>query len=293
MMQSPEFHKNYKPDERLRNSFFDFTPKVFSGLSFKDWYDRGGWGSKYIPYSYITETGMIANVSISEMTIMLNGKDVNAIQFATVGTLPEYRGQGLSRKLMEAVLSDYADKVDLMFLFANETVMDFYPKFGFRHLSESVFSTPVNKLAADFQARKLDIDDGDDFEILRRLAATRIPVTERFGARNYGNILLWHALNILPDDLWYLADDDILIAFGRDGNRLEIYDILSAHPFSLSALLPKILTPDIEHIDLYFSPDCMDIEFSGQEFYHDSPLFVRGDFPLEGMPFKFPALAQT
>ncbi len=75
-MENPEFYKNYKQHDWLRNHFFEFTPKVFSGLSFKEWYERGCWHDSYIPYSYVTGTEMIANVSISEMEILLQGEVV-------------------------------------------------------------------------------------------------------------------------------------------------------------------------------------------------------------------------
>ncbi|WP_165778752.1 hypothetical protein [Leptospira perolatii] len=41
--------------------------------------------------------------------------------------------------LMKDALSDYEGKVDLFFLFANESVLDFYPKFGFRKIEETIF----------------------------------------------------------------------------------------------------------------------------------------------------------
>ncbi len=194
---------------------------------------------------------------------------------------------------MEAVLADYGGKVDLMFLFANDSVLDFYPKFGFRQVPETVFTYPTNNIPADFQARKLKIQDVADMDIIRRLAANRQPLTGLFGARDYGHIFLWHALYILPEDLWYLADDDILIAACQEGDRLAIYDILSDHPFSFNAIISKIVRPETQHIDLYFSPDYLDMAFTEKEIYSESPLFLRGNFPPEGEQLKFPALAQT
>ncbi len=41
------------------------------------------------------------------MKIILNGQEFDAVQLATVGTLPEYQHQGLSRKLIEHILEDY------------------------------------------------------------------------------------------------------------------------------------------------------------------------------------------
>ena len=65
------------------------------------------------------------------MNLIVNDKTVNGIQIGAVGTLPEYRNKGLSKYLMDLVLDKYQDSTDISFLFANETVTEFYPKFGF------------------------------------------------------------------------------------------------------------------------------------------------------------------
>lgn len=44
-------------------------------------------------------------------------------------THPDYRGQGLAKKLLEHVIAKYEDQYDFLYLFANDTVLDFYPKF--------------------------------------------------------------------------------------------------------------------------------------------------------------------
>lgn len=43
----------------------------------------------------------------------------------------KYRDQGLLRIIMEKVIAEWKDKCELIYLFANDSVLDFYPKFGF------------------------------------------------------------------------------------------------------------------------------------------------------------------
>ena len=52
-------------------------------------------------------------------------------------TRPGHRGRGLARRLMEEVLRDWSGRCDGMFLFANGTVLDFYPRFGFRRAAQA------------------------------------------------------------------------------------------------------------------------------------------------------------
>ena len=51
-------------------------------------------------------------------------------------TEQEYRHQGLSRVLPERVLTEWQSKCDLIYLFVNDEVLDFYPKFVFRPIVE-------------------------------------------------------------------------------------------------------------------------------------------------------------
>ena len=48
----------------------------------------------------------------------------------------KYRNRGLIRQIMEEIDKDYSEIVDGIFLFANDEVLDFYPKFGFQKSGE-------------------------------------------------------------------------------------------------------------------------------------------------------------
>ena len=125
-----QFIKDYKENEELRNSFFELTHSVF-GLDLKSWYEKGYWGSRYIPFSYALDNQIIANVSANALNTVIEGKKKSAIQIGTVMTHPDYRNKGFSAKLMNQVLQEYEDKCDFIYLFANETVLDYYSKFSF------------------------------------------------------------------------------------------------------------------------------------------------------------------
>ena len=114
---------NYRNNDELRNKYYRFISEVFPGLSFEDWYAKGFWTDNYIPFSIIKSGKIISNVSASIMDTILGGKQYRAVQLGAVGTLPEYRNQGLSRNLIDHVISKYKNSVDFFFLFANETVM--------------------------------------------------------------------------------------------------------------------------------------------------------------------------
>lgn len=121
---------DYKDNLKYRVSFNELAKFVFN-LDFSKWYEKGCWNDQYICYSYIDGDKIIANASVSKMTIIVNGKEYKAIQIGTVMTHPNYRNKGLARKLMDHIIDIYQDQYEFIYLFANESVLDFYPKFGF------------------------------------------------------------------------------------------------------------------------------------------------------------------
>ncbi|MEM7040888.1 MAG: GNAT family N-acetyltransferase [Bacteroidota bacterium] len=285
---------DYHSDLALRRQFFDFVPQVFGTLNFEFWDKIGGWTPAYKPCSFTDGDRLLANVSFSHLEILIDGQALRGIQFATVGTLPECRGQGLSRKLMEHVLDLHADTTDLFFLYANETVLDFYPKFGFRRVHECYFRAAVPSLLLVPTARQLDIRQAADLALLKGLCYDRLPVTRRFGCTDYGPIMLWRLLSDYAAHLWYLDEQEVLFIAQEADGQLDVYDILSRKPFNFHGLLPFLLRDGATHtIRAHFSPDLLGLSFAPGEAYTYSPLFVRGDFPLESGTFKFPVMAET
>lgn len=192
---------DYKNDPVLRNRFFDIVGTIFPSANFREWYEKGFWADEYVLYSLVDNEKIISNVSLSKMKLMIDEEEVNGIQIGTVGTIPEYRNKGLSRYLMDLVLDKYQNSADLFFLFANETVIDFYPKFGFKQYNEVVYRSESDIPASDYSARKLNISSESDFTILTNLFSRRTSLTKLFGAVDYGFVTMWHVLNICKDDI--------------------------------------------------------------------------------------------
>lgn len=127
--------KNYRDNENLRHSFNELAEQTF-GLSFEGWYRSGYWRENYIPYSIVDADRVVANVSVNITDMRMEGKLRRLIQLGTVMTEESCRNQGLIRRLMQEIEADYGARADGMYLFANDGVLDFYPRFGFRPVKE-------------------------------------------------------------------------------------------------------------------------------------------------------------
>ena len=169
-----QIHKNVMPDPKARRAFDALASQVF-GLSFEDWYAAGYWTASNLPYTLFDGDTALANVSVNRLTVLLQGRRRHYIQLGTVMTRPGHRGRGLARRLMEEVLRDWSGRCDGMFLFANETVLDFYPRFGFRRAAQSRYILPV--AAPLGEARPLNPDSPRDLSVLRACYETGNPVS--------------------------------------------------------------------------------------------------------------------
>ncbi len=291
--------ENYRDDHVLRNEYCRYSKTIFNGLEFATWYQRGFWTERYVPYSLMKDGRIISNVSAYSMNVLLDGREVRGLQIGNVGTLPEYRQQGLSRELMTYVLETNNDSTDLFFLFANESVIDFYPRFGFARQQETVFhrhigGSDISRMEPHFQGRKLNIHRPQDFAVIEKAVRNRCPLTAVFGVTNCPYITFWHILNIFPEAMIYIEEEDMLIIATEHKGCLHIWDVICAEPVDLSPLIPSILQHSDTGTAVYhFPPDRFHYVYDEEVEHPDSPLFVRGGFPVGDSRFKFPVTAQT
>jgi predicted N-acetyltransferase YhbS len=279
-------------DHQWHDAFIDYVPRVFPRASFRRWYGLGGWNDDYVAFSIADGANIVANASLQRMNIVLRGEWITGWQLGAVGVLPQWRGRGLQRQIMQRLLGSIDDK-DIAFLFANETVLDFYPLFGFKRVIESVFAAEYNVNPASEPLRALSIDRAEDVALLARVAATAAATTREFGARDYGGVLLWYWANFYDGCLYYCEAEDAIIVAELEGATLRICDVLAPTPFDLRSYLPGVAKDAAQTIEFGFTPDVWWPEARVIADYADSPLFVRGTHNLPEAPFKFPMLAQT
>lgn len=279
-------------DHQWHQAFIDYVPKVFPRASFRRWYELGGWNEDYASFAIADGPDIVANASLQRMNIVLRGQPVTGWQLGAVGVLPHWRGRGLQRQTMHRLLSSVDDK-DIVFLFANDTVLDFYPLFGFRRVIESVFAAEYDVKPASEPLRALSIDRAEDRALLARVAATAAPTTQEFGARDYPGVLLWYWANFYDGCFYYCEAEDAIIVAEHDGATLRICDVLARALFDLGSYLPRVTKNAAQRIEFGFTPGVWWPDARAIATYVDSPLFVRGTHRLPEAPFKFPMLAQT
>lgn len=156
--KSYEYVVNYKNNDELRNSFNSLARKTYE-FDFEDWYQNGYWSDRYIPYSIADGNNIVSNLSLNVIDFFVMGEKRTYLQIGTVMTDKEYRNQGLSRFLMEKVLEEWRGRCDLIYLFANDSVLDFYPKFGFDSAQEYQYSKEIYSESVTSDYIKMNMSD--------------------------------------------------------------------------------------------------------------------------------------
>lgn len=272
-MQELIFTKDYKNNEPLRKSFFELAANTF-GLNFENWYQKGFWSERYIPFSFVEGEKVIANVSVNILELIIHGEKKKAIQIGTVMTHPDYRKRGLSTSLMNKVLEEYENRYDFMYLFANNTVLDFYPKFGFKAVEEHLFSMDFTPSQFEHTGiRKLNVSQADDWCLINKFASERLPVSQRFGTNYTQGILMYYCLNVFSNDIYYLENENAIAIYTKENNHMDLFDIINIEEIKIEDILTTIAGRDTEKITFHFTPD-----YKGTDIKSDvshSGLFVR------------------
>lgn len=283
-----EFIKDYKNHITLRNSFNTLAKNTF-GIQFEEWYERGYWNERYIPYSFVADNKVIANVSVNILSLIIQGQMKKAIQIGTVMTDEPYRNKGLSKALLQKVFGDYEDQVEVFYLFANHTVLDFYPKFGFTRKKEHLFSKKLPIGANRSTIRKLHFEK--DIQLLEDYVKNRKPLSQTFSSLHTEGINFFHCIHVFSSDLYYDETNESILIYQIIDTNVHVFDVISKKGLSLDVQLPA-LSGLGEKVVLHFTPDHHeDYEVQMIDSTHDV-LFVKSQIEFPAY-FKHPITSQA
>ncbi|MEK4715082.1 MULTISPECIES: GNAT family N-acetyltransferase [Sporosarcina] len=251
-----ELVSDYRNNESLKEKFNTLAMKTFE-LDFRGWYNKGYWDDKYIPYSFVDEGKVIANASINKMSIVINGKMCGGIQIGTVMTDENYRNQGLAKQLMQHIMKEYENTCDFMYLFANDTVLDFYPKFGFTRLNESEFSLDLAKssiqMNKDAKVKRLTIEI--DLALLEKFAKNRHVNSTILDVENNESLLMFYFTLAFREAIFYVENLETIVLMEEEEDTLHIFDIISLNVPNIEAVLASIVKETTKKVVFYFTPD--------------------------------------
>ncbi len=263
---------DYRNNKELRDSFNELAGKVF-GLNFEGWYQNGFWQDNYIPYSVVTDGKVVSNISVNRCDVNYNGRTVRLIQLGTVMTDPEYRGKGYARLLMEKILSDYEGKADGIYLFANDSVVDFYPKFGFRTGKETRFTKDVT-VTSDMTAVRVPMSGRDDWDKMVKLFTEKEQNAAMYMVGNPG-LYMFYLSQFMQENVFYIKECGSYAVAEVEGGTLTLFAVIG------NGDIDRIISSfggDIKKAVLDFTPKDTSGYMKSEVKEDDTTLFVRGNF---------------
>ena len=250
------------------------------------WLERKLWDTRYESHAIVEDGRMLSNICLYKTDMLVSGKPIRVHQLGGVATRKEARGQGLSRALMEHVLG-LSPNIPV-FLGANPSVLEFYPRFGFRPVQ---LHRPELETAVDNAVTPVRLSP-DDPRVSRMLKANalRSGVLESL---NTQPVQMFHLLLDYPDDIYYLRESDALVVASAKQERLFIAGVMAERPTAFEQIRKELPFSGIRRVEFGFCPDGLGVSPQWVPMDGEAePYFVRGDWSLPEH-FRFPALSET
>ena len=285
-----EIIHGYRQDKSLRDSFNALAEQTFDGLNFEGWYQNGFWGDNYDPYSILLDGKVVANVSVNRCDLLIGGVRRKILQLGTVMTAPAYRGRGLGRAIMESIEPMLA-QADGVYLFGNDSVVDYYPRFGFRPGRESEYRKSVS-LAGENKAVPVKMDCPEGWA---KLSAAMEKSTFREGCQMVGNpeLIFFYVSQFMQDSVFFIPHLDAWAVAEWEAETLMIHNIFA--DASVTAEDVAAAFGNVQEIRLGFAPVDSDGWEVSELREEDCNFFVRGEVfaEFESMGLRIPSLSHA
>lgn len=242
--------KHYRDNAALRASFNRLAEETF-GLNFESWYGWGFWGDNYDPYSVVEDGKIVANVSVNRTDMVIRGEKKRLYQLGTVMTAPEYRNRGYIRAIMAEIEQDIAG-ADGVYLFANDSVVEFYPKFGFVPGTEHIYTKEVCQFG-ESRMEQVVMDGPAAWSRLEQAMAESTFPTACHMVDNPG-LIFFYVAQFMRENVFYCPELDAWAIAEQEGEELLLHNVFSSRAVSLEQVIAAFGT-GISRVSLGFAPE--------------------------------------
>lgn len=243
------FTANAMADPESRTAYFKLAHQTF-GLQFEKWYATGYADGHFVPYTLLDGGKAVSSVGVCVTDFQWKNQPLRCAQISTVMTDPAYRGKGLNKWLMETALHEWAPKSDMLYLYANDSVIEFYPKFGFMETSEYQSHKPVSP--NHIPSRKLDMSLPENIDLLARKFKCSNPFSAFPMLDNLAQVV-FHCTSFMKDHVYYIDQFDAIVVGEQDGEIFCCYDIYTASGCALDDVLGAVLAEDTKTASFGFT----------------------------------------
>lgn len=215
-----------------------------------------------------------ANVSVNKMDFNYNGALKHYIQLGTVMTDKAYRNQGLIRRIMREIEADFAGQTDGFYLFANDSVLDFYPKFGFEKTEEYRCWKEIEQ-TGERTAVQVPMEEKRSWNKLEEAIHTSIP-NGSFEMLGNSSLIMFYITKSMRENVFYIESLDAYIIAELEKETLYLDNIYAKQKVNINDVI-KAFGSSVKKVVLNFTPldtGGFHVELLKQE---GLTLFVRGE----------------
>ncbi|MFK0089772.1 GNAT family N-acetyltransferase [Pseudomonas sp. NPDC090755] len=284
--------EHFKDDERARAQFNALTEQTFD-FNFEQWYRDGYWGDAYQPCALVHEGQIVANVSVNHMHFDIDGRSLRAIQIGTAMVDPAFRGRGLARFLLERVLHRWQGQCELIYLFANDSVLDFYPRFGFQRVQEHEHVAELLPSPQPCSFHKVDMGDPLERQRLVHAIDSGAPTASPAMLHN-PQLLMFYCTASFKDSVYYSPRHDAYAIVEFEDGVMTLYGVIGKSAPHLHVLMAELGTADTRRVVLGFTPQ--DTRgFKARRLETDETLFIHGQGAVcaDEVKWRFPVLSHA
>lgn len=272
-------YKQYQEQEELRLEFNRMTQQFWK-FDFENYYQSGFWDDNCIIYSLFEGDRIVSHITVS----LFEHGQKTLMQLGTVMTDENYQKLGLNRFLMERIILDFKDKIDGTYLFANETVLNYYPKFGLSPVLEfEHFQTKKNTdFTQKYKKRKLDLDLEVDLKLFEGLIEISIS-NSQFQTKSKGLSMFYCYANAemgFRDAVYVIEELNCVVVAQLENNVLHIVEVYCENEINLDDIISAFSDLSFEEIVIDFTPK-QTTGFQHRDYKEeDLQLFVSSNLKL-------------
>jgi len=243
----------FKDDPALRAGFNELAKESF-GFDFETWYRNGYWGDNYSPCALVDGERVVANVSVNFIDFIAEGEKRRFIQLGTVMSAQSHRKHGLGRFLMQHILDEYRDTCDLIYLFANDSVLDYYPRFGFSRVTEYRHSKNIEVRTLTPNIIKLNMNDRTQRDLVVKAIESAQPCSPLWMQAN-ASLVMFYCTSIMAHNVYYVKEFDAVVIADLDDEVMFLNGVFAPRKVALDDIIAAIANATITRVVTGFTPD--------------------------------------
>ena len=185
----------------------------------------------------------------------------------------DHRGKGYARVLMEEVIKDYDGKVDGIYLFANDSVLEFYPKFGFKEAKEYQYTKEVT-ISDECKAQNIPLKGKDDFDRAIKILDTNNQNAQLYMVGNPG-LYMFYLSQFMTENLFYIEECGSYAIAEMEDDTLILHTIIG------NGAVDEVIRAfgsQVKKAVLCFTPKDTDGFEKSELHEEDTTFFVQGKF---------------